>query len=51
MQNFRVEADSLGEAQVPTGFYYGAQTARAVDNLPEDAVVPLVRICAGGTQR
>ena len=51
MQDFRIEADSPGEAQVPSGAYYGAQTARAVDNLPKDAVVPLVRICAGGTQR
>ncbi len=31
---FRVEADSLGEVRVPAGAYYGAQTARAVENFP-----------------
>ena len=30
----RIERDSLGEVQVPDGAYYGAQTARAVDNFP-----------------
>src|SRR3984957_15661434 len=32
--NFRTEADSMGEMQVPAGAYYGAQTARAVENFP-----------------
>jgi len=31
---FRIEADSLGEMRVPAGAYYGAQTARAVENFP-----------------
>ncbi len=31
---FRVEKDSLGEVKVPAGAYYGAQTARAVENFP-----------------
>ena len=30
----RTEKDSLGEMQVPADAYYGAQTARAVDNFP-----------------
>src|SRR6266571_909987 len=32
--DFRVEMDSLGEMQVPAAAYYGAQTARAVENFP-----------------
>ena len=32
--DFRVEVDSLGEMQVPASAYYGAQTARAVENFP-----------------
>jgi fumarate hydratase, class II len=31
---FRVERDSMGEMRVPDGAYYGAQTARAVENFP-----------------
>jgi aspartate ammonia-lyase len=31
---FRIERDSLGDQQVPADAYYGAQTARAVDNFP-----------------
>jgi fumarate hydratase class II len=30
----RVERDSMGEMRVPAGAYYGAQTARAVENFP-----------------
>src|SRR5262245_60723939 len=30
----RAERDSLGEMQVPARAYYGAQTARAVENFP-----------------
>src|SRR5207237_1012184 len=30
----RTERDSMGEMQVPTDAYYGAQTARAVENFP-----------------
>src|SRR5712664_4125952 len=31
---FRSEKDSMGEMQVPAAAYYGAQTARAVENFP-----------------
>ena len=31
---FRTERDTLGEVQVPTEAYYGAQTQRAVENFP-----------------
>jgi fumarate hydratase, class II len=35
MQNqFRIESDSMGEMRVPSDAYYGAQTARAVENFP-----------------
>jgi fumarate hydratase class II len=34
MADFRTEKDSMGEMQVPAGAYYGAQTARAVENFP-----------------
>jgi len=34
MPDFRIEKDSLGEMQVPANAYYGAQTARAVENFP-----------------
>src|SRR5207253_946761 len=32
--NYRTESDSMGEMQVPADAYYGAQTARAVENFP-----------------
>jgi fumarate hydratase class II len=31
---FRTEKDSMGEMKVPAGAYYGASTARAVENFP-----------------
>ena len=31
---FRIESDSMGEMRVPSDAYYGAQTARAVENFP-----------------
>jgi fumarate hydratase, class II len=31
---FRTETDSMGDMQVPADAYYGAQTARAVENFP-----------------
>jgi fumarate hydratase class II len=34
MENYRIEIDSLGEVRVPADCYYGAQTARAVENFP-----------------
>jgi len=33
-QQFRTEKDSMGEMQVAADAYYGAQTARAVENFP-----------------
>jgi fumarate hydratase class II len=33
-QEFRREQDSMGEMQIPAQAYYGAQTARAVENFP-----------------
>src|SRR6476661_7309042 len=32
--DFRTEADSMGQMQVPADAYYGAQTARAIENFP-----------------
>lgn len=32
--NFRVESDSMGAVRVPANVYYGAQTARALENFP-----------------
>src|SRR3984885_3916363 len=34
MPEFRNEKDSMGEMKVPSDAYYGAQTARAVENFP-----------------
>ncbi len=34
MADTRIERDSMGEMVVPAAAYYGAQTARAVDNFP-----------------
>ena len=34
MSKYRIEKDSLGEMRVPEDAYYGAQTARAVENFP-----------------
>ena len=34
MSEFRTEHDSMGEVQVPSAAYYGAQTQRAVENFP-----------------
>src|SRR5881398_2277231 len=31
---FRIESDSMGRMRVPVAAYYGAQTARAVENFP-----------------
>jgi fumarate hydratase class II len=33
-ESFRLESDSMGEMRVPASAYYGAQTARAVENFP-----------------
>lgn len=37
-KNFRVERDSMGEFNVPSDAYYGAQTMRAVENFPVSAL-------------
>src|SRR4029453_5868010 len=34
MGDTRIERDSMGEMIVPANAYYGAQTARAVENFP-----------------
>ncbi len=34
MPQYRLERDPLGPVQVPDGAYYGAQTARALENFP-----------------
>jgi fumarate hydratase class II len=33
-ETFRSESDSMGPMQVPASAYYGAQTARAIENFP-----------------
>ncbi len=33
-KGYRVESDSMGEMTVPSHVYYGAQTARAIENFP-----------------
>ncbi len=33
-EKYRAETDSMGEMKVPASSYYGAQTARAVENFP-----------------
>jgi len=33
-ESFRTESDSMGPMQIPAGAYFGAQTARAVENFP-----------------
>ncbi len=33
-KGFRTESDSMGKMEVPSSAYYGAQTARAVENFP-----------------
>jgi len=38
MSETRIEKDSMGEFAVPVSAYYGAQTARAVDNFPISGV-------------
>ncbi|MFW6321283.1 MAG: class II fumarate hydratase [Halohasta sp.] len=37
-EEFRTEADSLGEMQVPADAYWGAQTQRAVENFPVSGI-------------
>ncbi|GJQ58459.1 MAG: aspartate ammonia-lyase [Candidatus Scalindua sp. AMX11] len=37
---FRIERDTLGEAQVPIDCYYGVQTVRALENFPISGIRP-----------
>jgi fumarate hydratase, class II len=55
---FRMEKDSMGEMKVPADAYYGAQTARAVENFPISelrlgrrfiAAVGLIKWCCAQT--
>lgn len=47
--SFRSEKDSMGEMQVPADAYYGAQTARAVENFPiSDLRLPRAFLAAMG---
>jgi len=34
VSEFRIEKDSMGEVEVPASAFWGAQTARAIDNFP-----------------
>lgn len=38
MTKYRIEKDSLGDMRVPEDVYYGAQTARAVENFPVSGI-------------
>lgn len=40
MGTIRIERDSLGEVEVPSAVYYGAQTMRAVVNFPISGIRP-----------
>lgn len=47
--DYRTETDSMGEMQVPADAYYGAQTARALENFPISGMtMPLELIKAMG---
>ena len=49
MTDFRTERDSMGDVQVPSDAYYGAQTQRAVENFPISGwPLPLALIRAMG---
>jgi fumarate hydratase, class II len=46
---FRTEHDSMGQMEIPTDAYYGAQTARAVENFPiSDLRLPRAFLAAMG---
>ncbi|HCF70876.1 MAG TPA: aspartate ammonia-lyase, partial [Syntrophomonas sp.] len=34
MKEYRIEQDFIGKMEVPSGVYYGIQTARALENFP-----------------
>ncbi len=49
IRQYRIEKDSLGEKRVRAGAYYGAQTARAIENYPVSGLGPfpsLIRAAA-----
>ncbi len=49
MSDFRTERDSMGEVRVPAKAYYGAQTQRALENIPVSGVrmpLPVVHAAA-----
>ncbi|HVU99961.1 MAG TPA: class II fumarate hydratase [Verrucomicrobiae bacterium] len=57
-QDFRTESDSMGEMRVPAEAYYGAQTARAIENFPISGLrfprsfiraLGLIKKCASST--
>ena len=37
---FRIEKDPLGYLEVPSGAYYGVQTARGIHNFPISGALP-----------
>ena len=45
--NTRIEKDTLGEMAVPAEAYYGAQTARAVQNFPDLGAEAASDLCLG----
>lgn len=48
--DFRTESDSMGEMQIPKAAYYGAQTARAVENFQISDQRPHERFVWAGLQ-
>jgi len=49
-QSFRIESDSMGEMKIPSEAYYGAQTARAVENFQISGQRPHERFVWAGLQ-
>jgi aspartate ammonia-lyase len=47
---YRIESDSMGEMKIPTDAYYGAQTARAVENFQISGQRPHERFVWAGLQ-
>lgn len=48
MSAFRIESDSMGNIEVPSHVYYGAQTARSLIHFPRQEIMPLELIQAFG---
>jgi aspartate ammonia-lyase len=51
MSDLRKEKDSLGFVEVPAKAYYGAQTARAVENYPISGMRAYTRFGDGEASR